>query len=63
MFKLILFDVDPPSRDDTLDSILKMYNVELEDLMEANSQNKIMIRPGSIVVVPAKEKDNDYKSL
>ena len=38
---------------DTLDNILEQYDVDMDDLMDANKQNKIMLKPGSIVIVPA----------
>ena len=38
---------------DTLDNILSKYNIEMDDLMKANKQNRVMLKPGSIVIVPA----------
>ena len=38
--------------DDTLDKILKDFNMDLAQFYDANSQNKVMLKPGSIVIVP-----------
>lgn len=38
--------------DDTLDKILKDFNMDLQQFYDANSQNKVMLKPGSIVIVP-----------
>ena len=41
---------------DTLDYILSKYDIDSDDLMDANKQNRIMLKPGSIVIVPARVK-------
>ena len=38
--------------DDTLDKILDNFNMNLEQFYNANKQNKVMLKPGSIIVVP-----------
>ena len=40
--------------EDTLEKILDEFNMNINDFMEANRQNNVMLKPGSIVVVPEK---------
>jgi len=40
---------------DSLESIANSYDLDEEDFIDANRQNKILLKPGSIVVIPMKE--------
>ena len=43
---------------DTLDKVLGLYDMDFEEFMDVNKQNGILLKPGSIVVVPGVQRRN-----